>query len=581
MSDCHCGNEKRYDYIIVGAGTAGLTAAWALTNKNKGKKVSVLVLEKGENLNNDEHVLDPTLGSSTLLTFSPKYADTPVTLQEQIYSAGRLVGGGSGHNGLQVVRGYPKTYNEWAKITGNDKWKYKNLLPLFISQEHYTPDDTIPNPNQRGLKGRLFITQEVPLTDEFSAALAKGFDVPLIDDYNDHYQISREVYANAVGVSANQDWITPPPDSIRSYSGNSYLYGIPSVGIPPIVDKHGKGLDGRKLTIITRATVAKIIFKNKVAIGVEVIITRGETQKLKKYYADLGVILSAGTIYTATILQLSGYGKRSDLSAVGIETIVNNENVGYNIINHYGPNALIQQITSSPPPSFKLNVAFTNLHPYLPNDPTERKIQTDFLYPGNIFFPPSLITALGLENIDSVAVGGYLLQSLSRGNVVIQSKDPLTPPLLNLNQYTDTDNPKPWTVIGSDAYQAVSYLKLLQQVAVAEGGNPQTILYPPNSHYPAPWGPAPDDSLLYNDAVNNSVFAYHTVGSCRMGKSKKDGVVNGDQEVFGVKNLYIADCSIEPLVQTGNTAYMAFFIGLILALHLGAKIPHYHPNKKY
>lgn len=575
-NDCKSKCERDWktnpDFIIVGAGTAGLTAAWGLTNKKGCKSLySVLVFEAGLNYSDDPNVLDPTIGSSIQLSYNPKYAFTRVTLDQEVYSDGRGTGGGSMHNGLQAVRGTPDIYNQWATISGNNAWNYASLLPLFKSQEFYTPMGTVANAQQRGLNGRLYITQEAPLTDGFSAALATGLGTTQIVDYNDHYQVSPGVYANTVGVSANQDYVTPPPNSVRSFSGNSYLDGIVSVGIPPIVDDNGVGLNGRKLKVINAASVAKILFKQNKAIGIEVIFTKDNVQYTERYYARKGVIVSAGSVGTPALLQLSGIGKAADLTALGIDVVYDNANVGANLQNHYGPNALVRLLTT-PPPVFKLNVAFADLHPYMPADGS-RRTQTDFLFPGSIFFPQDIISALGLQNVPSVSVGGLLLQSKSRGSVKIQSNDPLTPPLLTLGNYTDDTSATPWATVGSDAYQAVSYLKLMQAVVVAEGGTPADVLYPPNSAYPAPWGPAADDSLLFQAAKNSAFNSYHAVGTCRMATSPADGVVDGKLAVFGVKHLYIADCSIEPLVQTGNTAYMAFFIGLQLAKFLGADLP--------
>ncbi len=585
-SSSSCDDEDRTpDFIIIGAGTAGLTAAWALTNKRHGKSLfSVLVIEAGENHNDDPRVKDPTLGSGTDLTYNPLFAYIRVTLQQQIYSDGFGVGGGSMHNGLQAVRGTPDLYDKWAIASGNPQWLYKNLLPLFKSQEHYTPDGTIADPNQRGLIGRLFITQEAPLTDSFSKAMSVGFNVPEIADYNDHFEILPGKFANTVGVSANQDWITPPPNSERSYSGNSYLYGIPSENIPPIVGKNGKGLKGRELKIVTSVKVSRIVFgcKNwKKAIGVEVIISSGKDgccdrdcdRKTKIYYANKGVILAAGAIGSPALLQLSGIGAKSLLEPLGIKVIVDNPNVGKHLQNHYGPNALVRLLNpASPPPAFKLNVMFTDLHPFLPND-GKREIQSDFLYPGSIFFSQSLISSLGLSDIPSVSAGGLLLRPKSRGSVEIQSADPLTLPLLTLGNYTDELGPKPWEIVGSDAYKAVSYLKLIQEVAVAQGGGPADVLFPPNSAYPAPWGPAPDDSKLFDVAKSNTLDTFHCSATCKMGTSPIDSVVDGDLKVHGTKNLWVADCSIEPFVQDGNTAYAAYFIGLQLAKSLGANLP--------
>lgn len=558
--------DSPLDYIIVGGGTAGLTCAWGLTNESSVAGLGVLVVECGENLVNDSAVLDPTLGSSQLLTYDTKYARAIATLTTDVYSEGVLLGGGSAHNGMQAVRGTPDIYNSWASITGNNRWLYSNLLPLLLNQEHYTPTGTVANPAQRGLSGRLFITQEAPLTDAFSNAIAAGLGVPMITDYNNHTLISPGVYANQVGVSANQDYITPT-SSVRSFSGNSYLYGIPAQGIAPIVDTDGNGLNGRKLFVRVKSSVSRVIFAGTTAIGVEILVNDGQSNKIQLAFANKGIILSAGSFMSPAILQRSGIGASSLLTSLNIPVLVNNANVGANMINQYGPNALIRRFTGgAPPPTFKLNVAFSDLGI---NDDV-RRVQTDFLYPGSVFFPAAIRDALNLSSADSVSMGGLLLRPNSRGSVTIRSTNPVIHPLVNLGNYTDG----PYTTPGTDLANAVTYLKQMVDIINTGGGNPATdMLYPPISHYPAPYGPAANDALLAADAQSGVFNSYHCVGTCRMGTNVSNGVVDGNLKVFGVNNLYVADCSIEPLVQTGNTAYMAFFIGLMMAKILGANLP--------
>lgn len=559
------------DFVVVGGGTAGNPCARALSNVQTGGvyTYSVMVLERGKNLNDDPLVVDPTIASGNDLTWDPKYAETHITLSQDTYSEGRLIGGGSAHNGMQCVRGTPDVYNQWAAISGEASWSYANLLPIMLSQERYTPDGTVADLTQRGTptSGYMCCTQEAPLTDAFTASVATGFGVPLIADYNDHFQIAG-VYQNLVGVSANQDYITAPPGSERSHSGNGYLFGIstPSVTIPAVVDANGNGLAGRKLYVRTSVTATRIIMAGTKAVGVEVVVNNGVSDTTQLVFANRGVILSLGAFNTPAILNHSGIGRAADLTAQGISVVVDSPNVGYNMQNQYGPSALVRRVTGGPPPpAFKLTPAFTDLG-LAPLG--ERKYQTIMIYPGSLIFTPSLISALNLGSYDSVFMSGLYLRAQSRGTVKIRSNDPLTPPLIDLGNYNDGLYSTP----GTDAYNAVQYLKQLQAVVAAGGGGAGDVLFPPNSHYPAPWGPAPDDSLLFDSAKTAPFNSYHCVGSCRMGTNISNGVVNGQLAVFGTSNLYIADASVMPAVTTGNTAYPCYIIGLKLAQFLGGVI---------
>lgn len=593
--DDQCGDVffKTVDYIIVGGGTAGLTCAWGLTNDNK---TSVLVLESGLDLIADPVVLSPNFAAfASPLTNDPKYAYTyatdPSTSTQVIYSEGHLLGGGSAHNYLQAVRGTPDVYNEWAVISGNPDWSYANLLPLFLNQEHYKPDGTIADPTQRGLSGRLYISQQTPLTDPFSAAVADGLGVDQIEDYNDHFSIPLPpFYANTVGVSANQQWATDfcPTQTcgVRSFSGNSYLKGITAEQgatppVLPIVDAHNNGINGRKLFVRTSTTVSRILFNGTRAIGVELIINKGTCTKTLRTFARKGVILSAGAIHTPALLQLSGIGRASDLVPLGINVILENDNVGYNLQNQYGVTTVIRNICSTDtppcatPPLFEASTAWHDLG----IGDSVRRAQADFL--SAAFFPAGIAATLGLTldettlTFNDMVLLNFILDPKSLGSVVIRSTDPLTAPYINLNMFTDTAG------IGGtsqDLADAVTIFKLAKEIAEAQtGGTVEDVLYPPMDHYPFPLGTANPvtvgDRLLEQDAIHNPFITQHACGTCRMSLSPDTGVVDGRLRVHGLDNVYIADASIMPKSTTGNTGYPCFFIGLRLAKFLGANLP--------
>ncbi len=583
---------KTVDYIIVGGGTAGLTCAWGLTND---KTTSVLVLESGLDLTADPAVLDSAVFDFTApLTFNPKYAFTyatnPLPSAQQIYSTGHLLGGSSANNRLQAVRGTPDIYNEWAVISDNPDWSYASLLPLFISQEHYNPDGTIVDLTQRGVAGRLYISQQTPLTDPFSAAVAAGLGIPLIADYNDHFAMPMPpFYANTVGVSANQQWATDfcPTQTcgVRSFSANSYLKGITAAQganppVLPIVDAHNNGINGRQLFVRTSTTVSRILFNGKRAIGVELIINKGTCTKTLRTFARQGVIVSAGSIHTPALLQLSGIGRASDLVPLGINVILENDNVGYNLQNQYGVPVIINNVCSAdtppcaPPFLFELNTAFHDLGV----GDGVRRAQIDY-FSAAAAFPTSVAAALGLTvdqsafTFNDIVLLNNISDPQSLGSVVICSTNPLTAPYINLNMFTDTAG------IGGtsqDLADAVTIFKLTKQIAVAQpGGTLEDVLYPPMDHYPFPLGTAPagDDSFLEQDAIHNPIITFHACGTCRMSPTSATGVVDGKLKVHELDSLYIADNSIMPKSTTGNTAYPAYFIGLRLAKFLGANLP--------
>lgn len=560
---CHKGEE--YDYIIVGLGTAGAPLARKLSDDCKH---SVLVLEWGQNRNDDPNVLSPDASLSNVavqeLTYNPKYSinyTIPLNLfpgdqDVFIYSNGRMWGGSSAHNGLFAVRGTPPVYDSWAEKSGDSRWTYDNLLPLMKCMEDYHPDGTTANLEQRGINGPVDITQEPPVNnDPFMQATAAGTDTPFVADYNDPSE-------GNVGVSAHQQWITPPPKSKRSFSSEAYL------PVCKVVTPDGRGLCGRKLIIESGALVNRVIFGDEKhgkhgkhdkhgcakcycpkAVGVEYISNLGKKSECRIAKARKKIILCAGTEQTAAILQRSGIGPKKLLEKLCIDVVVDNPNVGSHLVNHYGPIAIMTGDTPIRP----FTQAFVDgFNPEAPEQGMDndgiRRLQMVGVPLGN----------------NAILVGGILLQSHSEGSVRIVSKDPTIYPDIELNEFSDG----PVTKKGSDLFLAVDALKLIKNIAQEFGTE---VLAPAPELYPAPYGPAPDDSLLeaYIRNLSSQLITFHNTGTARMAKSMCDGVVDGCLQVFGVKNLMVADCSIEPTIEDGNTGYSAYIIGLEAACILG------------
>ena len=253
-----CSSQKKYDYIIIGGGTAGCIEARKLSDDFTK---SVLVIEAGGNYTNDPVVLNPdwTANADTLL-INPKYSVTYPSavafLQTVLYSEGRGLGGGGTHNFLIAYRGTPSIYNQWAIITGRSPsdsiWGYdNNILSVMKSIETYTPTGTVANTAQRGTEGPISILQNPPIEPQpgdFLSELSVIAKAPFITDYNDPT-------LGDVGISAIQQFITPNPGSHRSFSANEYLNEV--------IDRNGKGLNGRQLQVLTNSTALKFDIDSK------------------------------------------------------------------------------------------------------------------------------------------------------------------------------------------------------------------------------------------------------------------------------------------------------------------------------
>lgn len=514
-----------YDYIIVGNGTAGAALANKLTSNHNYK---VLVIEAGANRS-----LDPIINTAAFdlntITYDPRYAVTYTTPpfataptgQVYTYTEGRMWGGGSGHHYLSYVRGSPEIYDEWAAASGNSQWAYANILPTLKSLETYTSNGSPINLAERGTTGPVFSTQQTSiLANPLTAAIQTAFNIPYVEDYNDATE-------SAIGVSQRQLFVTPD-NTTRSWAVSAYL--APGV----VVDEDGKGLGGRKLTIVSNSFVNKIIWKGNTAVGVE-FVEAGSEQKAVKVYAKKEIILAAGAINSPAILQRSGVGDQALLESLDIPVVFANSNVGANMKNHYGT---IAYITGSTP---QVLIGFTDMNPYMPSD-GERRYQ------------------LFAQNVGGqVRVQGWNLNPQSTGNVQIVSKSALTQPKINFNFYSDGNFSTP----GTDAYEAISFFKLAADTAAEIGA---TVTSPNSTQYAS-------DALLFAAAQGgtvppnlgnslNFVITSHMVGTTRMGTSPANGVVDGNLNVMGVDNVKVIDIGVQPRIADGNTCVGAYVLGL-------------------
>lgn len=527
--------KKRYDYIIIGGGAAGCIEARKLSDDHRK---SVLLLEAGGNYVHDPITLDPNwLDNVGALLVDARFAiNYPLfypPLTTATYSEGRELGGGAAHNFLLAVRATPSIYDGWAAITGNPRWSYYgNVLNLMKALETYTPDGTVANPAERGFNGPIAVTQAPPLDPvpgDLLSALSAVTLTPFVADYNDPS-------TGDIGISAVQQFITPGANSRRSFSALDFLDGV--------IDANGKGLNGRKLTVITNAQALDIRINNDMrATSVRYTFINNENNKAEYEVKKASLrertgvlILAAGSIQTPRLLLQSGVGPAAQLTEIGIPVVLDSPNVGQNLQCQYGGPAIL---TDGVP--FEAE-AFIDGYPYMPNDGI-RRVQ-----------------------IINVPIGGDLVQALpaitnpaSRGSVTLASSNPFLQPNVVINLFTDG----PVSTPGTDAYLQVSFYKIIKAAAEASGN---TVFYPTPADYAS-------DATLLAAAQADVVIQSHIVGTARMGTNISNGVVDGNLKVFGLKNVYIGDNSIEPQSGNGNVCYPAYIIGLVLCQVLGVPTP--------
>ncbi len=556
--------KKVYDYVIVGAGSAGCILARKLSDS---KKKSVFVITDGINRNDDPLILatpsSPDYANALWsITNDPQYAETYDCkvfnpLQTTTYTEGTSWGGSSSHNYLVAVRGTPDIYDSWAITSGNAQWSYNNMLPLMLALENYNPCGSFDF-SERGVAGPISITQNPSvLTDPLCDALNTATTVGFIDDYNDPTDVSSTGHLY-LGYSAAQSFATLGDPSctpgversgVRSWSALSFLDSS-------VVTKDGHGRHGRKLEIASNAHANKVLFKGKKAIGVQYAVEKDGNQEVLNVYGKQ-IILCAGALNSPAILERSGIGDPAVLGALGIDVLVANTNVGNNLINQYGG-----YVDVSIPTDNFANEAFWNL---AENPAIVPAFDPVYDYPDDNTRRIQLILLPVAPSVTEIAT--FILEPQSIGNTHIVTRNPLVQPLLNLNLYSDGDYLTP----GTDANKIMTAVNL-----IATGVGVNNMISPPGSLFSTPPGTDPaSDAEIFSimKSPDNLSPEDHIVATTRMGTSIADGVVDGNLNVFGVKNLMIADIGVLPMSPNGNTGYAAYMVGLRGATILGVPVP--------
>jgi choline dehydrogenase len=548
--------EVQYDYIIIGCGTAGSVLARKLTDDFKTK---VLVLEAGVNQNSDPVVLTASgpnlINDWTLLTYDPYYSFTYTSLAVNPLSslglsAGRGWGGSSKHNYLQAVRGTPDIYNTWATASGNQAWSYNNMLPLMLALENYTTNGVAPfDPAQRGVGGPISITQTASITsDPLGIQMAAVTNAGFINDINDPTNVSSTGIPQ-LGFSSYQGWATPGPTlgtlGTRSFSSNMFL---PTT----IVTVDGKAVDGRLLRIESNAFVSRVLFDGNRAKGVEFIYGDKSNKILKAYGKK--IILCAGAIESPAILQRSGIGDPALLGPLGIDVVVNNPNVGANLKNQYGVTAIVSGITTNALPGLQ---GFVNGYCTTP-------LAANFQYPNPTGDATRRLQFDAFATPGGAQIVGFILEPSSTGNIQIVNKNPLTPPNINLNMYTDGS----FAVNGTDGNLSIAAYNIIYRAVLAGGG---TMVFPP-----AAWFADTSGATLYYDAVTSTSGLTpedHFSATTIMSSSMATGVVDGNLNVYGTENLMVVDLGVVPKMPNGNTCYCVYMVALRACTILGLPVP--------
>lgn len=502
-----------YDYVIIGAGSAGCVLANRLT---ENPNIHVLLLEAGKPDQKSE--IQIPIAFSKLFKSEYDWAyyteKQPHLNHRQIFfPRGKCLGGSSSINAMIYIRGDWQDYNNWEKA-GNSGWGAEDILAYFIKSENQTRE----NNQYHGVGGNLNVTDLRyinPLTQSFiAAALATG--LPLNNDFN---AVTRE------GVGYLQ---VTQKNGQRHSAATAYLKPI---------------LNRPNLTIKTNALVIKIHFENKQATGLTYLQDNIETEiKIRRE-----IILSGGAINSPQLLMLSGIGDATHLKSLNIPVIHNLPGVGQNLQDHIGtPNIY----NTTKPISLLIAKKLKSILQYLifKNGPlTSNVAEAAAFVKSNsdlnicdlqIHFSPIMYLNEGLTEPTEhgFTLGPVLLYPQSKGYVNLRSPHPSTPPIIQPNYLADIN----------DAQALVTGLKICRQIIQkpAFDGLRGAELYPGLS--------IQTDSELIEFVRNYSQTLYHPVGTCKMGNDTMS-VVNSQLQVQGIQGLRVVDASIMPTIIGGNT----------------------------
>jgi choline dehydrogenase-like flavoprotein len=512
--------DREFDYIVIGAGTAGCVLAARLSENARHR---VCLIEAGGSEQHPFISIPAAVGAAIM---SQRFGWGLTTVPQPHLNGrkvplprGRVVGGSGSINGMAYYRGPALDFDDWARM-GNPGWSYAELLPYFLRSEHNPEYAESRYHAVGGPMGVSFPQNPNRLCAAFNASMA------------------------ALGFKQLEDFNVPEPDGYGFRQGtiwNGRRVSTASAYLRPAMGRPN-------LTVLTHTRTRRILFDGKAATGVEVQAADG----LERLRAQREVIVSAGTFHSPHVLLNSGIGDESALRSWGVTPVHHLPAVGRHLRDHpaapiamemsdstsYGlslkalPRDVVQcfqyLLTRSGP--LASNLFETNA--YIRTLPESDRPDLQLVFqPARRNTRPFPIP-LG----HGFAIMAVCLYPRSTGSVTLAGPDPLTEPLID-------------PALGSDETDLQTLLRGLR-LARKVLGHASFARYAAREVLPGP--DVADDARLLDHIRQTLVTVHHPGSTCRMGPDG-DNVVNHDLKVHGLERLRVADASIYPRIVGANT----------------------------
>lgn len=516
----------QYDYIIVGAGTAGCVLANRLT---RNKDVNVLLLEAG----GKDDYLWIHIPVGYLHCIGNPRTDWLFKTEEEaglggralIYPRGKVLGGSSSINGMIYMRGQASDYDRWAEATGDASWRWDKVLPLFMrSEDYHGGSDAVHGAGGEWRVEKQRLSWEI--LDAFRDA-AEQTGIPKINDFNSGDN------AGCAYFDVNQK------RGIRWNTAKAFLK--PVAGRP-------------NLTIMTGCHVERLIIEHteqgKVCRGVE--FSGGA--KAWSATAERETVLTAGAIGSPHILQLSGIGPASALQQCGITPVLDAPGVGENLQDHLQLR-MVYKVTGTRTlntmaagwlgkmkigleyamfQSGPMSMAPSQMGAFAKSDPGQATPNLEY------HVQPLSLDKFGdpLHGFPAFTASVCNLRPTSRGHVRIACNDSYAAPKITANYLSTPEDRK----------IAAAALALTRRIVAA----PALAKFSPQEFKPGPDYRTEDELAHAAGLIGTTIF--HPVGTCKMGRTDDPmAVVDSQLRVIGVRGLRVVDASVMPNITSGNT----------------------------